>query len=102
MDDSNIKKPVIKDIELYENWLKIAISDLNCLKSTIQATRLNIYIFKEKNPSISNHLLQMLESTLPLLQEKYEDHLEILFKISKEPNVPHNVDLMKLAINQYR
>jgi hypothetical protein len=68
MDDSNIKKPVIKDIELYENWLKIDISDLNRLKSTIQATRLNISIFKEKNPSISNHLLQMLESTLPLLQ----------------------------------
>ena len=102
MDDTKLQQRIINDSELYDKWLKIAISDLKDLNSTIKTTILNISIFKEKNPCISNHLLQMLESTLPLLQEKYEDHLEILFKILKEPNVPHNVDLMKLAINQYR
>jgi hypothetical protein len=102
MGDTKLQARTINDSELYDNWLKIAISDLNDLNSTIKTTILDISNFKEKNPGINNHMIQMLEKMVPLLQEKYENHLKLLFQISKEPNIPHNVNLMNLAINQYR
>lgn len=102
MDETKLQSKTINDSELYEKWLKITISYLNDLNFTIKTTILDISNFKEKNPGINNYMLQMLETTVPLLQEKYENHLKLLFQISKEPNVPHNVNLMNLAINHYR